>query len=170
AQILQSNSDLKRKWTSAVTWLNDELERRPYTSTAQYGYNWSPPAQSNETSNGYYLERSHSAKITLAKAFELCPEDEREDQEEQEMSEDTDSPPPEAENPEPFVPSQLNPTPVDKVSITTFSDNTVLDDELMSEIKKLKRVQKRDPDDRSTKKFELGHEIENVDELSNVEN
>ncbi|RWS11107.1 putative ubiquitin carboxyl-terminal hydrolase FAF-X-like protein [Dinothrombium tinctorium] len=105
AQILQSNNDLKRKWTSAVAWLNDELERRPYTSTTQYGYNWSPPAQSNETSNGYYLERSHSAKITLAKAIELCPEDEREDQEEQEMSEDTDSPPPEADVQDPFVTS-----------------------------------------------------------------
>lgn len=98
AQILQSNVDLRRKWANAVSWLNDELERRPYMSNAQYGYNnWSPPAQSNESSNGYYLERSHSARITLAKAFELCPEEERGDeQEEQEMSEDTDSPPPES--------------------------------------------------------------------------
>ncbi|XP_035221479.1 probable ubiquitin carboxyl-terminal hydrolase FAF-X isoform X2 [Stegodyphus dumicola] len=93
AQMLQSNGDLKRKWSSAVEWLNDELERRPYAANAQYGYNnWSPPAQSNETSNGYFLERSHTARITLAKAFEICPD---EDIEDQDMSEDGESPPPE---------------------------------------------------------------------------
>ncbi|XP_058247113.1 probable ubiquitin carboxyl-terminal hydrolase FAF-X isoform X6 [Hemibagrus wyckioides] len=75
-QILQSNGDLKRKWTWAVEWLGDELERRPYTGNAQYTYNnWSPPVQSNETSNGYFLERSHSARMTLSKACELCPEE-----------------------------------------------------------------------------------------------
>ena len=52
------------------------LKQRPYSANAQYTYNnWSPPAQSNETSNGYFLERSHSARITLAKACELCPDD-----------------------------------------------------------------------------------------------
>ncbi|KAG8511338.1 putative ubiquitin carboxyl-terminal hydrolase FAF-Y [Galemys pyrenaicus] len=80
-QILQGNGDLKRKWTWAVEWLGDELERRPYTGNPQYTYNsWSPPVQSNETSNGYFLERSHSAKVTLAKACELCPEEEPDDQ------------------------------------------------------------------------------------------
>uniref|UniRef100_A0A5F9C6U0 ubiquitinyl hydrolase 1 n=1 Tax=Oryctolagus cuniculus TaxID=9986 RepID=A0A5F9C6U0_RABIT len=75
-QILQGNGDLKRKWTWAVEWLGDELERRPYTGNPQYTYNnWSPPVQSNETSNGYFLERSHSARMTLAKACELCPEE-----------------------------------------------------------------------------------------------
>jgi ubiquitin carboxyl-terminal hydrolase 9/24 len=44
-----------------------------------FRYNkWSPPAQSNETSNGYFLERSHSAKITLDKSYQLCPEEEPE--------------------------------------------------------------------------------------------
>ena len=97
AQILHDNIDLRRKWSSAVTWLNDELERRPYGTNTQYGYNnWSPPAQSNETSNGYYLERSHSARLTLARAHELCPPEEtQEELEEHDMSEDTDSPPPE---------------------------------------------------------------------------
>uniref|UniRef100_A0A8I3S5C3 ubiquitinyl hydrolase 1 n=1 Tax=Canis lupus familiaris TaxID=9615 RepID=A0A8I3S5C3_CANLF len=80
-QILQGNGDLKRKWTWAVEWLGDELERRPYTGNPQYAYNnWSPPVQSNETSNGYFLERSHSARMTLAKACELCPEEEPDDQ------------------------------------------------------------------------------------------
>ena len=42
-----------------------------------FRYNqWSPPAQSNETSNGYFLERSHSARLTLDKSIELCPEEE----------------------------------------------------------------------------------------------
>ncbi|XP_077891538.1 ubiquitin carboxyl-terminal hydrolase 9X-like isoform X8 [Ictidomys tridecemlineatus] len=80
-QILQGNGDLKRKWTWAVEWLGDELERRPYTGNPQYTYNnWSPPVQSNETSNGYFLERSHSARMTLTKACELCPEEEPDDQ------------------------------------------------------------------------------------------
>ncbi|XP_026073670.1 probable ubiquitin carboxyl-terminal hydrolase FAF-X isoform X7 [Carassius auratus] len=92
-QILQSNGDLKRKWTWAVEWLGDELERRPYTGNTQYTYNnWSPPVQSNETSNGYFLERSHSARMTLAKACELCPEEEPD---EQEALDEQDTSPPE---------------------------------------------------------------------------
>ncbi|XP_047391135.1 probable ubiquitin carboxyl-terminal hydrolase FAF-X isoform X5 [Sciurus carolinensis] len=80
-QILQGNGDLKRKWTWAVEWLGDELERRPYTGNPQFTYNnWSPPVQSNETSNGYFLERSHSARMTLTKACELCPEEYPDDQ------------------------------------------------------------------------------------------
>ena len=59
-----------------MEWLGDELERRPYTGNPQYSYNsWSPPVQSNETANSYFLERSHSARRTLAKACELCPEE-----------------------------------------------------------------------------------------------
>lgn len=81
-QILMTAQDLRRKWTWAVEWLNDELERRPYTGGTSYTYNnWSPPAQSNETSNGYFLERSHSARLTLAKACELCPEEDQEEPE-----------------------------------------------------------------------------------------
>lgn len=46
-----------------------------------FRYNqWSPPAQSNETSNGYFLERSHSARLTLDKSIELCPEEEVENE------------------------------------------------------------------------------------------
>lgn len=92
-QILQGNGDLKRKWAWAVEWLGEELERRPYTGTPQYSYSsWSPPVQSNETSNGYFLERSHSARMTLTKACELCPEEEPEDQE---APDEHDSSPPE---------------------------------------------------------------------------
>ncbi|XP_039724617.1 probable ubiquitin carboxyl-terminal hydrolase FAF-X isoform X5 [Pteropus medius] len=92
-QILQGNGDLKRKWTWAVEWLGDELERRPYTGNPQYTYNnWSPPVQSNETSNGYFLERSHSARMTLSKACELCPEEEPDDQD---ATDEHESSPPE---------------------------------------------------------------------------
>ncbi|KAH9509417.1 putative ubiquitin carboxyl-terminal hydrolase FAF-X [Bulinus truncatus] len=89
AAMLQTNGDIKRKWTWAIDWLNDEMERRPYPGNTQYQTynNWSPPAQSNETSNGYFLERSQSARMTLAKAFELCPDDE---QEETEIADDQD--------------------------------------------------------------------------------
>lgn len=96
AEMLQSNGDVKRKWSWAVEWLNDELERRPYPGNAQYTYNnWSPPAQSNETSNGYFLERSHSARVTLSKAYELCPEEEPDDAE---LSDEQETPHPD-ENP-----------------------------------------------------------------------
>lgn len=77
-QLLHTNEEFKRKWTLSIEWLQDELERRPYgTTNAQYSFNnWSPPAQSNESSNGFYLERSNSARKTLERACELCPEDE----------------------------------------------------------------------------------------------
>ncbi|XP_066261614.1 ubiquitin carboxyl-terminal hydrolase 9X [Euwallacea similis] len=75
--MLMSQSDVRRSWTSSVSWLQDELERK-YPPNSQYGYNtWSPPAQSNESSNGYFLERSSSAKKTLERALELVPETER---------------------------------------------------------------------------------------------
>lgn len=76
--MLHTNVELRRKWTAAVEWLQDELERR-YPSNTQYNYStWSPPAQSNENTNGYFLERSNSARKTLERAYELCPEEEPE--------------------------------------------------------------------------------------------
>ncbi|XP_001604458.2 probable ubiquitin carboxyl-terminal hydrolase FAF-X isoform X1 [Nasonia vitripennis] len=80
-QFLYQNAELKKKWALAIEWLQDELDKRPYTSTAPYTHaynNWSPPAQSNESTNGYFLERSSSAKKTLELAFELCPDEEPE--------------------------------------------------------------------------------------------
>lgn len=70
-RIIDTSNDLKSKWFTSIKWLQDELERRPYTG---YQYNsWSPPAPSNESNNGYYLERSPSAHGTLNKALELLP-------------------------------------------------------------------------------------------------
>ncbi|XP_071440611.1 ubiquitin carboxyl-terminal hydrolase 9X isoform X2 [Hetaerina americana] len=104
-QILVCNAELKRKWSLAVEWLQDELDRRPYAQNAQYSYNnWSPPAQSNESGNGYFLERSNSARKTLERALELCPEEEPEVDE---MSEEGDSPqPPDEHHPVTGVQSQ----------------------------------------------------------------
>lgn len=86
--MLLGQADLRRSWASAVSWLQDELERK-YPSNSQYTYNtWSPPAQSNESSNGYFLERSNSAKKTLERAVELMPEVDRGDDE---IGEDTES-------------------------------------------------------------------------------
>ena len=69
-----------------MEWLHEELERvgtqrAPYSNTSGSGYysNWSPPAGSNETANGYFLERSQSARLTLEKAFELLPDEDEEE-------------------------------------------------------------------------------------------
>lgn len=73
--MFKGNRDLKKEWTRAVEWLGDELERRTCSCDPHCTYsNSSPPIQSNETSDGYFLERSHSAKMTLAKACDLFPE------------------------------------------------------------------------------------------------
>ena len=96
--LLDESEDIKAKWGWAVNWLNEELERGKvfsyfflfrsittlffligrghYPGSGQFSYNnWSPPAQSNETANGYFLERSHSARLTLEKACELLPDE-----------------------------------------------------------------------------------------------
>jgi len=90
--LLDESEDIKRKWTWAVEWLNDELERSrpPYPGSGQFSYNnWSPPTQSNETANGYFLERSQSARLTLEKACELLPEEELEGDTDAVMGEDS---------------------------------------------------------------------------------
>lgn len=89
--ILHGHYELRTQWTQAVSWLQEELLKR-YPAPSQYAYNtWSPPAQSNESSNGYFLERSNSARNTLERALELLPEIEKEDEdvsEEQESQEE----------------------------------------------------------------------------------
>ena len=72
--LLLSTPEFKNKWEAAVAWLQEELERRPFGAGSHYSYNWSPPAPSNDSTNGYYLERSQSARITLSKAVLLIPE------------------------------------------------------------------------------------------------
>uniref|UniRef100_A0A1X7THH0 Ubiquitin carboxyl-terminal hydrolase n=1 Tax=Amphimedon queenslandica TaxID=400682 RepID=A0A1X7THH0_AMPQE len=71
--VLDEDVHLKRLWQFSIQWLQNELDRRQYT-TSTYPYTgWSPPAQSNEVSNSYFLERSNSAKMTLSRARELFP-------------------------------------------------------------------------------------------------
>lgn len=73
--MLNTNHHIARHWTLAVEWLQDELERQRGIAN-QYNFSsWSPPAQSNDNTNGYMLERSQSAKNTLTLAYELCPEE-----------------------------------------------------------------------------------------------
>ena len=87
--MLEGAGDLKRKWTWAVEWLHDELERggghrwllfQPsshlFSNICNLRAPYANTASSNETANGYFLERSHSARLTLEKACELMPEEE----------------------------------------------------------------------------------------------
>lgn len=75
--MLQGNHGISRPWARAVEWLHDELDRQRGVAS-QYNYSsWSPPAQSNENTNSFILERSQSAKNILQMAFELCPEEVR---------------------------------------------------------------------------------------------
>uniref|UniRef100_A0A336MFC5 ubiquitinyl hydrolase 1 n=1 Tax=Culicoides sonorensis TaxID=179676 RepID=A0A336MFC5_CULSO len=78
--MLNTNSMLARQWAQSVEWLQDELDRQR-TIGGQYNYSsWSPPAQSNESTNSFILERSLSAKNVLRRALELCPEEEPDEQ------------------------------------------------------------------------------------------
>ncbi|XP_032597478.1 probable ubiquitin carboxyl-terminal hydrolase FAF isoform X3 [Drosophila grimshawi] len=79
-QMLNTNPTISRHWSVAVEWLQDELERQRGIGCQYNSYSWSPPAQSNDNTNGYMLERSQSAKNTWSMAYELCPEEQ--DQEE----------------------------------------------------------------------------------------
>ncbi|EAT38278.1 AAEL009809-PB [Aedes aegypti] len=83
--MLHTMVDLARQWTHAIEWLQDELDRHRGTG-GQYNYNsWSPPAQSNDNTNSFVLERSQSAKNVLQMAFQLCPEEDQEEPNENEI-------------------------------------------------------------------------------------
>ncbi|XP_016979798.1 probable ubiquitin carboxyl-terminal hydrolase FAF isoform X5 [Drosophila rhopaloa] len=74
-QMLNTNPGISRHWSVAVEWLQDELERQRGIGCQYNSYSWSPPAQSNDNTNGYMLERSQSAKNTWTMAYELCPDE-----------------------------------------------------------------------------------------------
>ncbi|XP_059219639.1 probable ubiquitin carboxyl-terminal hydrolase FAF isoform X3 [Stomoxys calcitrans] len=78
-QMLNSNPSVGKHWNIAVEWLQDELDRQRGIGCQYNTYSWSPPAQSNDNTNSYMLERSHSAKNTWSMAYELCPEEEQEE-------------------------------------------------------------------------------------------
>lgn len=74
--LLRTDPKMGKSWRGAVEWLQEELDRQRGMSS-QYNYSsWSPPAQSNDNTNGYMLERSISAKTTLQMAIDLCPDNE----------------------------------------------------------------------------------------------
>lgn len=92
--MLNTNHHIARHWTLAVEWLQDELERQRGIAN-QYNFSsWSPPAQSNDNTNGYMLERSQSAKNTLTLAYELCPEEEQEETNESDVEQVEENRPP----------------------------------------------------------------------------
>ncbi|XP_037709570.1 probable ubiquitin carboxyl-terminal hydrolase FAF isoform X2 [Drosophila subpulchrella] len=99
-QMLNTNPTISRHWSIAVEWLQDELERQRGIGCQYNSYSWSPPAQSNDNTNGYMLERSQSAKNTWTMAYELCPD---------EVSEKTD------ENNESDLESNLDENKTDQV-------------------------------------------------------
>lgn len=73
---LHTFAPLTKQWTLAIEWLQEELEKHRPTGNSQYNYNsWSPPAQSNENTNGFLLEKSQSVRDILQMAFDLCPEE-----------------------------------------------------------------------------------------------
>ncbi|XP_045450528.1 probable ubiquitin carboxyl-terminal hydrolase FAF-X [Melitaea cinxia] len=80
-RAVHAQPDARRRWRQLLAWLQDELDRK-YGPGGYGSYGtWSPPSISNETSSGYFLERSNSARKTLEKAYQLCPEEEEEEEE-----------------------------------------------------------------------------------------
>ncbi|KAL0281150.1 UNVERIFIED_CONTAM: hypothetical protein PYX00_002224 [Menopon gallinae] len=89
--MLTGTEDVRRKWAQCLEWLQDELGRKPYATNTQYSYNnWSQQTHSNDA-NGYFLERSNSARKLLERALELCPQEEPEAEEVSEEGEGSQS-------------------------------------------------------------------------------
>ncbi|XP_060810679.1 probable ubiquitin carboxyl-terminal hydrolase FAF-X isoform X1 [Amyelois transitella] len=86
-RCVHAQRDARRRWRQLLAWLQDEL----VTKYGPGGYGsygtWSPPGTSNETSSGYFLERSNSARKTLEKAYQLCPEEDDEEEDTRETTE-----------------------------------------------------------------------------------
>ncbi|KPI93410.1 putative ubiquitin carboxyl-terminal hydrolase FAF [Papilio xuthus] len=90
-RTVHSHIEARRRWRQLLAWLQDELDRKfGPGGYGSYG-SWSPPGTSNESSSGYFLERSNSARKTLEKAYQLCPEDEDEEEESRETAEGSGS-------------------------------------------------------------------------------
>ncbi|XP_069354342.1 ubiquitin carboxyl-terminal hydrolase 9X isoform X2 [Maniola hyperantus] len=79
-RAVHAQPDARRRWRQLLAWLQDELDRYGPGGYSSYG-TWSPPTISNESTSGYFLERSNSARKTLEKAYQLCPEEEEEEEE-----------------------------------------------------------------------------------------
>ncbi|XP_065177789.1 probable ubiquitin carboxyl-terminal hydrolase FAF-X isoform X1 [Sycon ciliatum] len=66
-QLFETDLAIRSQYTMAMEWLNEEM------SHAHGAYTQWATGQSNEAGNGYYLERSNSARTTLAKGLECLP-------------------------------------------------------------------------------------------------
>ncbi|XP_026323637.1 probable ubiquitin carboxyl-terminal hydrolase FAF-Y isoform X2 [Hyposmocoma kahamanoa] len=85
-RAVHARPEARRRWRQLLAWLQDELDRYGPGGYGSYG-TWSPPGASNETSTGYFLERSNSARKTLEKAYQFCPEEEDEEEETRDTAE-----------------------------------------------------------------------------------
>ncbi|CAF3335952.1 unnamed protein product [Rotaria socialis] len=78
--ILKTDADIKQRWSQAVRWLHEQLERSYNNVPSNYPYYPSQgPVTSNDMSQGYFIERTQSARSLLDKAVELYPEMENDD-------------------------------------------------------------------------------------------
>lgn len=78
------NCDRKYQVLILLRWKTNRflLFQRPNFASNAYAYNsWSAPVQSNENATGIYLERTKSAKITLAKIMQIAQNLPREEKE-----------------------------------------------------------------------------------------
>ncbi|CAF1148229.1 unnamed protein product [Rotaria sordida] len=77
--LLQTDQDIKQRWIHAVRWLRDQLERQNHIPSNYSYYQSQGQTASNDISQGYFLERTPSAKSVLEKAYELCSDKENDD-------------------------------------------------------------------------------------------
>ncbi|CAF2744192.1 unnamed protein product [Rotaria sp. Silwood2] len=77
--LLQTDQDIKHHWIHAVRWLRDQLERSNHIPSNYPYYQSQGQIASNDISQGYFLERTPSAKSVLEKACDLCSDKENDD-------------------------------------------------------------------------------------------
>lgn len=78
-QILQTDPEIKRQWIDAVHWLRDQLERPASIPSNLTYFQSAGQMPSNDSSQGYHLERTASAKSVLERAIDLCSDREIDD-------------------------------------------------------------------------------------------
>ncbi|CAF2878454.1 unnamed protein product [Rotaria sp. Silwood2] len=59
--LLQTDQDIKQRWIHTVRWLRDQLERQNHIPS-NYSYQSQGQISSNDIFQGYFLERTPSAK------------------------------------------------------------------------------------------------------------
>ncbi|KAK6644525.1 hypothetical protein RUM43_000792 [Polyplax serrata] len=70
--LLTGTEEIRRKWVHCNEWF-------PFPANVQYSCdNWLLPTKSNDSSNGYFPERSNSTRKLLVHSVELGPQDEPE--------------------------------------------------------------------------------------------